>query len=103
MQATNTLFREDTMLGVCEALGEDFGFNPLYLRLVLGVCLLWQPIGVIAVYLGLGVVVAISRFAVPNKPYRWFRRRAKADAVEPAAEDVQTVMVAEPQPVAIAA
>lgn len=102
MQATNTLFREDTMLGVCEALGEDFGFNPLYLRIVLGTCLLWQPVGVIAVYLGLGVVVAISRLTVPNKPHRWWRRRTNADQAA-AAEPVVETVPAEREPVAIAA
>ena len=25
--------RNDTILGVCEAIGQDFGFNPLWLRL----------------------------------------------------------------------
>src|ERR1043166_10247988 len=32
----NPLTREDTLLGVCEALGEDFRFNPLLLRVALG-------------------------------------------------------------------
>lgn len=87
MQATqsNTLFREDTMLGVCEALGQDFGFNPIYLRIVLGVSLLWQPVAVIAVYFGLGVVVALSRLTVPNTPHRWFRRKQPARVVQNAA------------------
>jgi phage shock protein PspC (stress-responsive transcriptional regulator) len=104
MQATNTLFREDTMLGVCEALGQDFGFNPLFLRIVLGVCLLWQPVGVIAVYLGLGVIVAISRLAVPNKPHRWLRGWSKTAQAEPKAEQPPALIAEdEPQSVAIAA
>ena len=89
MQATqsNTLFREDTMLGVCEAIGQDFGFNPIYLRIVLGVSLLWQPIAVIALYFGLGVVVAVSRLAVPNTPHRWFRRKQPAAPVQTTAPE----------------
>lgn len=89
MQATqsNTLFREDTMLGVCEALGQDFGFNPIYLRIVLGVSLLWQPVGVIAVYFGLGVVVALSRLVVPNTPHRWLRRKKPAATVQDSAPE----------------
>jgi phage shock protein C len=82
MQASqsNTLFREDTILGVCQALGEDFGFNPLWLRIVFGVLLLWQPLGVIAVYLAAGVLVALTRLLIPNTPWFWQRRKAVAAA-----------------------
>ena len=31
-QTTNLLLRNDTILGVCEALGQDFGINPTWLR-----------------------------------------------------------------------
>ena len=34
--------RGDTMLGACEALGQDFGFNPNWLRIVLGSLVLWN-------------------------------------------------------------
>jgi phage shock protein C len=90
MQATqsNTLFREDTMLGVCEALGQDFGFNPIFLRIGLGVSLLWNPVAVIGVYLGLGVIVALSRLAVPNTPHRWFRRKPAAPVQDAAPETI---------------
>ena len=84
MQASqsNTLFREDTILGVCQALGEDFGFNPLYLRIVFGVLLLWQPLGVIGVYLGAGVLVAFTRLLVPNTPWFWQRRKTVSVATQ---------------------
>jgi phage shock protein C len=58
--------RDDTFLGVCEALGEDFGFNPLLLRIAFAVALIWNPVAVVAAYLGAGVVVAISRRLAPN-------------------------------------
>ena len=32
----NPFTREDTLFGVCEALGEDFRFNPLLLRVAFG-------------------------------------------------------------------
>ncbi|HYN45328.1 MAG TPA: PspC domain-containing protein [Allosphingosinicella sp.] len=60
------LARDDTLLGVCAALGEDFGFNPFYLRLALGVALLWNPVMVIAGYVAAAMVIAVSRWFVPN-------------------------------------
>ena len=91
MQATrtNNLFlRNDTMLGVCEALGQDFGFNPIFLRLTLAVLLVPFPVQVIAAYLAAGVVVAFSRLLFPNprrKPEAPVQPEARAvtnDAVE---------------------
>jgi phage shock protein C len=58
--------RSDTLFGVCQALGEDLGFNPLYLRISLGVLLLWNPTIVLGAYVAMGVVVAISRLAFPR-------------------------------------
>jgi phage shock protein C len=58
--------RDHTLFGVCEALGEDFGFNPIFLRVPLAVCLLLNPLAVFATYAGLGLLVALSRFAAPN-------------------------------------
>ncbi|MBA3668437.1 MAG: PspC domain-containing protein, partial [Sphingomonas sp.] len=63
----NLLLRNNTILGVCEAIGEDFGFHPNWLRIALIAPLFFQPLATIAAYLGLGVVVTISRFAAPNK------------------------------------
>ena len=42
MQTTQTslIARDDTFLGVCQALGDDLGFNPLWLRLAGGCHLL---------------------------------------------------------------
>lgn len=62
---TAIFWRHDTFLGVCEAMGQDFGFNPNWLRLMFAVALLPSPAGALGVYLALGVVVAISRFAFP--------------------------------------
>ncbi len=58
-------FRSDTILGVCEALGQDFGFNPNYLRVVLAALVLWNPLAMLAIYLGLGAAVALSRWLYP--------------------------------------
>lgn len=61
----NLFTRNDTMLGVCEALGQDFGFNPQFLRAALAVLLIPFPVQVIASYLAAGVVIAIARFVFP--------------------------------------
>ena len=69
--AQPTLFaRDDTFFGICEALGQDFGFNPLYLRATFAVFLLVAPVTVLAVYAGTGVVVGLSRLAFPNRTRR---------------------------------
>ena len=69
----NLFTRNDTMLGVCEALGQDFGFNPQFLRAALAVLLVPFPVQVIASYVTAGIVVAIARFVFPVP-----RRRAAA-------------------------
>ena len=58
--------RDHTLLGICEALGEDLGFNPLLLRVPLAVCLLLNPYAVVGTYFALGLIVALSRFLAPN-------------------------------------
>jgi phage shock protein PspC (stress-responsive transcriptional regulator) len=62
----NVFTRPDTLLGVCQALGEDFRFNPNILRIAFGVPLVWSPFVVIAAYLSLGVVVLATRMLLPN-------------------------------------
>lgn len=67
MQQANTPLplRSDTLLGVCQALGEDFGFNPYILRVLLSLMMAWQPLPTVAAYLALGVLVLLSRLLVP--------------------------------------
>ena len=60
--------RHDTILGVCEAIGQDFGFNPTWLRLAFIAPIFFAPVWTVAAYLGLGVIVAATRFLAPNKP-----------------------------------
>jgi hypothetical protein len=79
-----TLLREDTLLGICQAIGEDFGFNPLWLRMAFGVSLLASPTVVIGTYLGLGVLIAISRLLFPNPRRRPTEARSETVAAEPA-------------------
>jgi len=58
--------RDDTFFGVCEALGEDFGFNPIFLRITFAGFLLWKPVEVVVAYLIAGLVVGLVRWAFPN-------------------------------------
>ena len=67
MPRTNLFFRNDTMFGVCQAIGEDFGVHPNYLRLILAGAFYFAPLGVIATYLALGVLVAASRWMLPDE------------------------------------
>jgi phage shock protein PspC (stress-responsive transcriptional regulator) len=66
--APSIIAREDTLLGVCQAIGEDFGFNPLWLRIAFAAVLFWSPIGAFAGYAVLGAIVAFSRWAAPVPP-----------------------------------
>lgn len=72
--------RNHNILGVCEAIGEDFGFNPVLLRILFAASVLWSPVVAISTYLVLGVVVLLSRLLFP-KP--------KADV--PAVEEVDEI------------
>ena len=74
----NLFTRDDTFLGVCEALGEDFRFNPLLLRVAFGVSLLYSPLLSLGTYVALGAVVLISRLISPNPR----RPKVPAAAVE---------------------
>jgi phage shock protein PspC (stress-responsive transcriptional regulator) len=74
--------RNDTILGVCEAIGQDFGFNPLWLRLAFVASIFFAPMAGIAAYLGLGAIVAATRHFAPNKPASEQLVDAKATAVE---------------------
>ena len=66
MARSKKLFaRHDTFLGVCEGIGQDFGFNPNWLRLVAAVSLLVFPMITVATYVGLAVVVHASRRIFP--------------------------------------
>jgi phage shock protein C len=57
--------RDDTFFGVCQGLGEDLGFNPLYPRLALTLLLFFNPIAAFGVYFAAGAVVLLSRLVFP--------------------------------------
>ncbi len=75
----SALGRDDTLFGVCQALGEDLGFNPTWLRIALSVALLWNPVAVIGGYFAAGVAVALLRWIVPNPAFAPASAEAAAD------------------------
>jgi phage shock protein C len=59
--------RSHTVFGVCEAIGEDFGFNPVLLRVPFAATVLWSPMFAIGAYFALGAVVLASRLLFPQR------------------------------------
>ena len=66
----NVAFRNDTILGVCEALGHDLGLNPNFLRVPLAAGIMFSPLLMLGIYLALGGVVFVSRTFFPDKVER---------------------------------
>jgi phage shock protein PspC (stress-responsive transcriptional regulator) len=58
--------RSHTIFGVCEAIGEDFGFNPVFLRIPFAASVIYSPTMAIAVYFALGAFVLASRLLFPK-------------------------------------
>ena len=58
--------RSHTILGVCEGIGEDFGFNPFFLRLAMLGGMFFSLPGMVVAYAALGVTVALSRWLFPR-------------------------------------
>lgn len=78
--------RPHTIFGVCEAIGEDFGFNPTFLRVPLAASVVASPLWAIGTYLVLGVIVLASRLIFPAR-----KSAHSAPAIEhaPANEQVE--------------
>lgn len=67
IQAAPLPLRNDTILGVCEAIGEDFGFNANWLRLVFASTFYFAPLLVVGSYVSLGLLVAATRYFAPKQ------------------------------------
>ena len=57
--------RNDTILGVCEAIGQDFGFHANWLRVALAVTVVFSPYVAIGIYATLALAVLLSRLLYP--------------------------------------
>lgn len=83
--------RSYTLLGVCEAIGEDFGFNANYLRVPLGAIVVFNIWAAIGAYMLLGIVVLASRLLFPS---RATGAAAVPSAPEPANRDFEERLAA---------
>lgn len=91
MKTPNLLTRNDTILGVCEAIGQDFNINPLWLRIAFTLGMFFNPFIIGGVYLALAVVVLGSRLLFPQPKQAMVAiagGKAPALALEDAAEDM---------------
>lgn len=84
-ETTNLFRRRDTFFGICEAVGQDFGFNPLWLRLAFVAPLFFFPVQTFIGYLALGAVVLLSRLLFPNKAAKTSAATTVADEPAPTA------------------
>ena len=66
-ETTNLFHRRDTFFGICEAVGQDFGFNPLWLRLAFVAPIFFFPVQSFIGYFVLGGAVLASRLLFPAK------------------------------------
>lgn len=92
--------RNDTLLGVCEAIGEDFGFNPTWLRAAFAVMVFFNLVLAAGIYLAAGAVVLLTRRLYPSP------RRLMVVPQEAAVEQLTPVPVSEEEsegPVLLAA
>jgi phage shock protein PspC (stress-responsive transcriptional regulator) len=69
--------RSHTIFGVCEAIGEDFGISPLFLRIPLASVVVVSIKWALIAYLALGLLVLASRLIFPNS------KSTGADAIVP--------------------
>ena len=63
----NLILRNDTILGVCEGIGQDFGFSANWLRIPLAGMVLISPVTAFGIYFALGLAVLASRLIVPAR------------------------------------
>lgn len=64
---TKLFDRPDTMFGVCEGIGREFGIHPNILRIAFAVPMIWNPVAVIGTYVGLGAALWVSHKIAPNR------------------------------------
>lgn len=64
---TATDLSGDNLFGVCAAVAQEFGFNPLWLRLAFAITFLASPEIVAGAYFALGAVVLLARLVAPRR------------------------------------
>lgn len=69
--------KKASLLGICQAIGDDFGFNPDFLRVALAFLLLADPKITVIGYALAGVVVLTSRLA--TRPWSFGRSSVRVE------------------------
>ena len=93
-ETTNLFRRRDTFFGICEAVGQDFGFNPLWLRLAFVAPLFFFPAETFVGYFALGLVVLASRLIFPAKTAAAQPTLSTVEADAPKAEKAEELALA---------
>lgn len=57
----------ETILGTCQAIGDDLGISPNWLRALFGIALVWNIAIAISAYLALSAAVALLRWILPDE------------------------------------
>ena len=93
-ETTNLFRRRDTFFGICEAVGQDFGFNPLYLRLAFIAPLFFFPAQTFMAYFALGAIVLASRLLFPAKAAAGQPAPSAAEPAAPIIEKAEELALA---------
>jgi phage shock protein C len=59
--------RSDTMFGVCEALGQDFGISANWFRIAFAAGVIFNLEYALLAYAGIGALVLVSRLVFPGR------------------------------------
>ena len=86
--------RSHTILGACEAVGEDFGFNPILLRVPFAASVLYSPMWAIIAYLAFAAVVLASRLIFPKAKAVSGKAEAEPVTAQPAYEQPELAKAA---------
>lgn len=96
--------RHDTLLGPCQALGDELGFNPTLLRIALCASLFWSPAIVVGAYAAAAVFVALVDWLFPKpQPQVAVRATEQPLIAQPAAESAAVEQDREREPELVAA
>lgn len=96
-KTTNPFMREDTIFGVCQAIGDDFGFNPMWLRIPLAVPVVFAPWYSVIAYAALGMAVIASRVLFPDRKRATSAQVVTLNAASAATAPAVTVAEREPE------
>jgi phage shock protein PspC (stress-responsive transcriptional regulator) len=86
--------RSHTILGACEAVGEDFGFNPILLRVPFAASVLYSPMWAIIAYFAFATVVLASRLIFPKAKAVVDEAQAEPVAAQPTYEQPELAKAA---------